>query len=132
MRDETRCRHMGYYFRLTAGVLLYAPSHRQDGTYHGLCYTSRGTLAGTRNSPTVRGFVITLTSVQNTTKRFGLKIFQMPIVSWLDKTVKQRKRRPARKCCRPTVNVKRLVFTDKKVFPYDVEFNCEKLLLGIC
>ena len=31
-------------------VLLYAPSHRQDNTYHGLCYTSRGALAGTRNS----------------------------------------------------------------------------------
>ena len=35
--------------RLTARVLLYAPSHRQDNTYHGLCYTSRGALAGTRN-----------------------------------------------------------------------------------
>ena len=35
-----RCRHMGYYFRLTARVLLYAPSHRQDNTYHGLCYIS--------------------------------------------------------------------------------------------
>ena len=43
---------MGYSFRLTAMVLLYAPSHRQDCTYHGLCYTSRGTLAGTRNSST--------------------------------------------------------------------------------
>ena len=42
--------HMGYYFRLTARVLLYAPSHRQDSTYHCLCYTSRGSLAGTRNS----------------------------------------------------------------------------------
>ena len=41
---------MGYSFRLTARVLLYAPSHRQDNTYHGLCYTSRGALAGTRNS----------------------------------------------------------------------------------
>ena len=29
---------------------LYAPSHRQDSTYHGLCYTSRGALTGTRNS----------------------------------------------------------------------------------
>ena len=38
-----RCRHMGYSFR-------YASSHRQDNTYHGLCYTSRGELAGTRNS----------------------------------------------------------------------------------
>ena len=28
----------------------YAPSHRQDNTYHSLCYTSRGALAGTRNS----------------------------------------------------------------------------------
>ena len=36
-------------FRLTARVLLYAPSHRQDSTYHGLCYTSREALAGTRN-----------------------------------------------------------------------------------
>ena len=25
MREETRCRHMGYSFRLTARVLLYAP-----------------------------------------------------------------------------------------------------------
>ena len=50
LRKETRCRHIGYSFRLTARVLLYAPSHRQDSTYHGLCYTSRGALAGTRNS----------------------------------------------------------------------------------
>ena len=41
---------MGYFFRLAARVLLYASSHRQDNTYHGLCYTSRGALAGTRNS----------------------------------------------------------------------------------
>ena len=47
---ETRCHHIGYSFRLTARVLLYAPSHRQNNTYHGLCYTSRGTLVGTRNS----------------------------------------------------------------------------------
>ena len=45
-----RCRHIGYSYRLTARVLLYAPSHRQDNTYHSLCYTSRGALAGTRNS----------------------------------------------------------------------------------
>ena len=48
-REETRCCHMGYSFRLGARVLLYASSHRQDDTYHGLCYTSRGTLAGTKN-----------------------------------------------------------------------------------
>ena len=50
MREVTRCRHMGYSFRLAARVLLYASSHRQDNTFHGLCYTSRGALAGTRNS----------------------------------------------------------------------------------
>ena len=50
VRKETRCRHIGYSYRLTARVLLYAPSHRQDNTYHGLCYTSREALAGTRNS----------------------------------------------------------------------------------
>ena len=41
---------MGYSLRLAARVLLYTPSHRQDDTYHGLCYTSRGALAGTKNS----------------------------------------------------------------------------------
>ena len=40
VRKETCCSHMGYSFRLAARVLLYAPSHRQDSTYHGLCYTS--------------------------------------------------------------------------------------------
>ena len=48
--EEARCRHMGYSFRLAARVLLYASSHRQDNTYHSLCYTNRGALAGTRNS----------------------------------------------------------------------------------
>ena len=43
-REETRCR------RLAARVLLYASSHRHDNTYHGLYDTSRGALAGTRNS----------------------------------------------------------------------------------
>ena len=41
---------MCYYFRLTARVILYALSHRQDSTYHDLYYTSRGALPGTRNS----------------------------------------------------------------------------------
>ena len=50
VRKETRCRHIGYSYRLTARILLYAPSHRRDATYHGLRYTSRGALAGTRNS----------------------------------------------------------------------------------
>ena len=50
VRKETHCRHIGYSFQLAARVLLYAPSHRQDSTYHSLCYTSHGALAGTRNS----------------------------------------------------------------------------------
>ena len=49
-RKETRWHHIGYSFQLTARVLLYAPSHRQDSTYHSLCYTNRGALAGMRNS----------------------------------------------------------------------------------
>ena len=32
--------------RLATRVLLYALSHRQDNTYNGLGYTSRGALAG--------------------------------------------------------------------------------------
>ena len=50
VREETHCCHMGYSFRLTARFFLYAPSHRQDSTYHSLCYTSCGALAGMRNS----------------------------------------------------------------------------------
>ena len=49
-REETCFSHMGYSFRLAARVLLYVSSHRQDNTYHGICYASRGALAGTRNS----------------------------------------------------------------------------------
>ena len=49
-REKTRCRHIGYSFRLAERVLLYASSHRQDNAHHGLCYTSHRTLAGTRNN----------------------------------------------------------------------------------
>ena len=34
VRKETRCPHIGYSYRLKARVLLYAPSCRQDNTYH--------------------------------------------------------------------------------------------------
>ena len=51
-REETRYCHIGYSFRLATRVLLYASSHRQDNTYHSLCYSSRGALAGMRNSST--------------------------------------------------------------------------------
>ena len=39
----------GYSFRLATRDLLYAQSHRLDSTYHILCYTSRGALAGMSN-----------------------------------------------------------------------------------
>ena len=48
VRKETHCHHIGYSFQLAARVLLYAPYHRQDSTYHCLSYTSRGALAGMR------------------------------------------------------------------------------------
>ena len=49
--EESRCCHyMGYSFRLAARVILYVQCYRKDSAYHGLCYTSRGALTGTRNS----------------------------------------------------------------------------------
>ena len=45
-RQETH----GLLFTISNKGSLYAPSHRQDNTYHGLCYTSRGALAETTNS----------------------------------------------------------------------------------
>ena len=73
VRKETRCRHIGYSFRLTARVLLYAPSHRRDSTYHGLCYTSRGALAGTRNSSTKKNPTFT------SNKLLNILILQRPL-----------------------------------------------------
>ena len=40
----------GLLFPISSKVLFYASSHIQDNTYHGLCYTSRGALAETRNT----------------------------------------------------------------------------------
>ena len=36
-------------FPINSKGYFLAPSHRQDSICHGLCYTSRGALAGTRN-----------------------------------------------------------------------------------
>ena len=43
VREETRCGHMGYTFRLTARVILYAPYHRHST---GICETVCGPLVG--------------------------------------------------------------------------------------
>ena len=40
----------GLLFPISSKGSLHASSHRQDNTYHGFCYISRGALAGTRNS----------------------------------------------------------------------------------
>ena len=40
----------GLFFPISSRVLLYSSSHRQDNTYHSLCYTSRGALVGMRNN----------------------------------------------------------------------------------
>ena len=40
----------GLLFLISSKGSFIAPSHKQDNTYHSLCYTSQGTLAGTRNS----------------------------------------------------------------------------------
>ena len=58
VNKETRCRHIGYFYRLTARVILYAPFHRQDNTYHDLCYTSRGALAGMASEIWLRTILI--------------------------------------------------------------------------
>ena len=47
--SDSERKPAAYSFPLAARVLLYASSHKQDNTYHGLCYNSRVALAGTRN-----------------------------------------------------------------------------------
>ena len=36
-------------FPISSKGVLYASTHRQDNTYHSICYTTSGALAGTRN-----------------------------------------------------------------------------------
>ena len=64
---------MGYSFQLAARVLLYASSHRQEI----LCYTSRGALAGTKNSLGFKGLLcdpqLDLVLIRLTTNHIGVK-----------------------------------------------------------
>ena len=60
---------MGFSFRLAANYPLYASSHRQNNTYHGLCYTSRGALVGTRNSSMGPPWKIYLTTHRTMSER---------------------------------------------------------------
>ena len=52
----------GLLFLIAARVLLYAPSHRQDITYHALYYTSHGALAGTKGSWNFKKMNTTITA----------------------------------------------------------------------
>ena len=77
----------GLLFQLAARVLLYAPSHRQDITYHSLCYTSRGVLAGTRNSSMDPPCRIDPTTIAPLTNALTTELHLAPdewIVQWVD------------------------------------------------
>ena len=71
VREETCCHHyMGYSLSISSKGYFYAPPHRQDSTYHGLCYTSRGALAGMRNSSMGLPKRIYLTTHHTISERF--------------------------------------------------------------
>ena len=57
---------------------IYAPSHIQDSTYHGLCYTSRGALAGTRVMKNVRELNMHFVTERIFWTRFEVD-FQIPL-----------------------------------------------------
>ena len=69
-REETCCHHIGYSFQLASRVLLCASSHRQDSTYHGLCYTSCRALAGLTNSSMDPQWCIDLMTHHSMSKRY--------------------------------------------------------------
>ena len=73
VRKETRCRHIGYSYRLTARVLLYAPSHRQDNTYHGLLLHQSWSTGWNEKTPTQQQH----TAHINKTNIFDLLIFYL-------------------------------------------------------
>ena len=75
MASDIWLRTIGYSYQLTARVLLYAPSHRQDNTYHSLCYTSRGALAGMRNSSMGPPLYCMETNVYRTMNKTQVNIF---------------------------------------------------------
>ena len=68
-REETRCRHyIGYSFPLASRILLYAPPNIHHTSYHDICYASRGSQAGTRNSEeyaNLRRLLLNLTTLRN-------------------------------------------------------------------
>ena len=87
-REETHCCHyMGYFIWLAARDLLYPPSHRQNSTYHSLCYTSCGALVGTRNSSMGAPWGIDLTTHSTISGCYTMELHLTPI--YLPMLVKQ-------------------------------------------
>ena len=88
--EETRCRHsMSYSFRVAARVILYSPSHRQDSTYYGLYYTSRGSPAG-RTKNHIEGSIRRPMSGCSTTKLHPTQVTTAVVPEF--KTVEIRKK----------------------------------------
>ena len=54
-RDRVRNREKKDRQGLAARYLLYTPSHIQDSTYHGLCYSSHGARVSARNILIISG-----------------------------------------------------------------------------
>ena len=80
--------YMGYSFWLAASDLLYAPSHRQKSTFHGLCYASYGVTAGKRNSSIGPPLIHRIKTPHHSIKNTSLDLFSgfFPILtkaSWL-------------------------------------------------
>ena len=75
---------MGYSFQLAARVLLYTPSHKQDSTYHSLCYTSRGALAGMRNSSNDPPWMIDSKTHRTTSDRSYHGATSRSTAQWVD------------------------------------------------
>ena len=73
---------MCYSFQLASKVLLYVSSHRQDNTYHSLCYTSRGALVGMWNSSMGPPLRIDLTIHHTMNERFYHRATSLSFRRW--------------------------------------------------
>ena len=83
IRNKTCCCHFtDYAFQLAARALLYVLYHRQESTYHGLCYTSCGALAGTRNSLIGSPSGIDLTTSCTTRECSTTELHSAPFTWW--------------------------------------------------
>ena len=75
--------------KLSARVILYAQSHRQDSTYHSLCYTSCGALDGSRNSSMSPPWGIDPTTYRTNTEKLIAKQIANFIEQWTHKMEKE-------------------------------------------